>query len=690
MAIPGSIAATGVQNIDALLSGYRWLASISALSYSFPDSKNDYETGYPEASALDFGAVSFDQIQAARYVLEGWSPYVGGPRMGMTSFEQVTNAIVYDAGFNGADVRIARSSDADPTAYAYLPMNDSWGGDLWFGTSHDYSFPVVGNYEYHTMIHELGHALGLKHGHTGGGVSDVALEPDYDSMEFSVMTYRSYVGQAVAEYTNGEFDFAQTFMMLDIAALQEMYGANYTTNAGPTIYKWDPQTGECFVNGVGQGKPGANRVFMTVWDGGGADTYDFSSYGDNLTIDLAPGSWCVLPLAQTAYLGNGTYARGSVFNALQYHGLSLSLIENAIGGSGNDLIEGNSGFNILSGGAGDDTLFGGGGVDTLDGGSGINTALFSGAKSDYKIFENYDGTFTVTDQRFDGDGAVTVKNIKFGQFRDQTFTFERNKAPTSVSLSNNTIYKDAPPGTIIGTIAGIDPNGDALTYSLIGDAQGLFRVDGDKLVLAKSLANEIVASHFIALWATDPSGAWTYNYVAIQTIAAPPLPPTPSLVLRGGSGSDQLTGDAGDDTIYGYGGNDVLYGGPGHDKLYGGSGKDTLAGGTEQDTFVFNTKLGSKTNVDRIIDFSVRDDSIWLENAIFRAVGKGSSSKPLVLSKSAFCVGTKAHDDTDRIIYNNKKGYLYYDADGSGEGAAVLFAILPKNLKLTYKDFYVI
>ena len=79
-------------------------------------------------------------------------------------------------------------------------------------------------------------------------------------------------------------------MMFDIAALQEMYGANYTTNGGDTVYKWSATTGEMSINGVGQGAPAGNKIFMTIWDGGGNDTYDFSNYATNLTVNLSPAA----------------------------------------------------------------------------------------------------------------------------------------------------------------------------------------------------------------------------------------------------------------------------------------------------------------------------------------------------------------------------------------------------------------
>ena len=373
-----SVGATGNRNIDALLSGYRWTG---AITYSFPDSRSDYESSYTEASATGFGSVSFNQMQAARFILEGTSAYSGGPRMGLTAFEQFTSASISDAGFNGADIRIAKSSSANPTAYAYYPVGDYRAGDIWFGTQYDYGNPQLGSYAYATMVHELGHALGLKHAHETGGVSNVSMASDRDSLEFSVMTYRSYIGQTPNGYTNETYGFPQTFMMYDIAALQHMYGANFNTNSGNTIYRWDATTGQAFVNGVSQGAPGANRVFLTIWDGGGTDTYDFSNYSTNLQVDLSPGGWSLISDVQRANLGGGNYARGNVFNALQYQGDARSLIEGAIGGSGNDTILGNAANNSLSGRWGNDVLKSLDGNDRLNGGPGQDS-LYGGKGSD--------------------------------------------------------------------------------------------------------------------------------------------------------------------------------------------------------------------------------------------------------------------------------------------------------------------
>ena len=138
-------------------------------------------------------------------------------------------------------------------------------------------------------------------------------------------------------------------------------------------------------------------------------------------------------------------------------------------------------------------------------------------------------------------------------------------------------------------------------------------------------------------------------------------------------------------TLKGADGTDTLKGGAGDDRLYGELGKDLLVGGSGKDTFVFDTKLGA-TNIDhdrRL--FPSRTIRFFLDNDIFTKAGKVGD-----LSAKAFYIGPRAHAETDRIIYDSKTGKLWYDADGSGKGAAFQFATLDAGLKISATDFDII
>ncbi len=165
--------------------------------------------------------------------------------------------------------------------------------------------------------------------------------------------------------------------------------------------------------------------------------------------------------------------------------------------------------------------------------------------------------------------------------------------------------------------------------------------------------------------------------------------------IRAMGGNDYIFGDGGHDRLYGGDGRDWLFGGNGNDRLYGGRGNDTLYGDAGRDVFVFDTRLGTSTtdrkvNFDFVAQYRAKDDSIWLDNAIFRKLGSGSTSRPSKLDADFFNAGNRPKDFNDYINYNKKTGILSYDADGSGAGKAVEFAKLAKNLKLTYADFFTI
>lgn len=373
------------QGIDGLL--YRkW--DTTTLTYSFPTSAVFYDAD-PARAGLQYGdsavspgrnfmALSLAQQNAVRSAFALYSDVCG------LAFTPRTET----AGSH-AVLRFGQSDRVNSvgTASGQFP-GTAQGGDVWFTnkTASDlkYTDPKVGNYAFVTFLHEIGHTLGLKHGHVDRPVSYGPMPRAVDSMEFSVMTYRSYIGHDGSAYTNETGGYAQTLMMYDIAALQHMYGANYATCAGDTVYSWKPLNGAYSIDGQTQWTPIANRIFMTVWDGDGEDTYDFANYGTGVTVDLRPGKWTITAQNQLVDLDSTStsasrIARGNIANALLHRddpkdlvANTDSLIENATGGSGNDKLTGNNADNKLIGGIGADVLFGLHGNDTLNGGAGID------------------------------------------------------------------------------------------------------------------------------------------------------------------------------------------------------------------------------------------------------------------------------------------------------------------------------
>ena len=374
------LTSSGSVAVDGLLSGYAW-GDGAPLTFAFPDSATDYEgwygSGEPVTGFAQIGAMMREEIRLILLGEAAGGP--GSPGAWVTGFTGLD--IVEAAEDSTADIRYARSS-VPATAWGYYP-NGREGGDVWFGNRYGFDTPALGNYAFLVGVHETGHALGLKHPHESSN-GFAAMPIEWDCLEFTVMSYRSHVGLAVGSgYTNGRWDYPQGWMMLDIAALQALYGVDTTLHAGDTVYTWDPLTGETSIDGAGQGAPGgglggeANRVFLTIWDGGGIDTYDLSAYAGGVAVDLAPGGWSVTSPAQLALLdsraGLEVHARGNVYNALLHDDDPGALIENAVGGAGADTLAGNATMNRLAGGAGGDLLVGRGGNDVLEGGPGADT-----------------------------------------------------------------------------------------------------------------------------------------------------------------------------------------------------------------------------------------------------------------------------------------------------------------------------
>ena len=364
-----SFGGTAQNNMLALVAGSKW--DSTNISYSFPDATSDYTNApgsYGSGELTNgFSALNAAQQTAARAAFAMISSYTG-----ITFTEETVNE-------GNADILMAHSNTPS-TAWAYYP-GSGVGGDAFFnGSGGNYTNPVQGTYAWHTFLHELGHTLGLKHGHDSSG--NGALASDVDQMPYSVMTYKSYEGSAGANYTNEYYGYAQSYMAYDIAALQAIYGVNWSTNSGDTTYTWSETTGEMFINGVGQGAPGSNRILQTIWDGGGTDTIDLSNYNSGMTVDLAPGGYLSFSSAQTAQLGAGIYADGNVYLAFAPDGKKAAYIDNLIAGTGQDTINGNNWKNVIDGKGGKDLIYGHGGEDIIFGSGGSDT-IYGGAGDDW-------------------------------------------------------------------------------------------------------------------------------------------------------------------------------------------------------------------------------------------------------------------------------------------------------------------
>lgn len=386
--------------VDAILHGNQW--SSGYITYSFPDSLARYQIGYGNEidDMFDFNRTGiplsreffYAATQEQRNVVQ-WALESGGAY----SVEGFTNLDFAFAESSGeATIRFANSADqitsarvADFPGSSGFPNLPMYAGDIWLGVN-TWGTPATGSYQYATILHELGHALGLKHPHQHGvpGFTDTLLSvasKAYNTVETTIMSYNSNSDGQNNGYSYGA-RLPQTYMPFDIYALQSMYGADYSANSGHTRYQWDTE-GNSFIDGIFTlaAHPAYKHVFQTVWDGGGIDTYDLRNFSGGMSVDLRPGQASNFSFANLALIGgteNGGYAKGNVYNAYQQGGDPRSLIEQAFGGAGNDFLIGNQVRNVLWGGAGDDRIWGIEGNDILYGAQG-NDSLYGGIDNDW-------------------------------------------------------------------------------------------------------------------------------------------------------------------------------------------------------------------------------------------------------------------------------------------------------------------
>ena len=371
----------------------------------------------------------------------------------------------------------------DPLFNEYPLSADSWYGDGNNTYAALVQDPVLGGYGFYGFLHEIGIALGMN-----DDVQGTDLPSAYDSMAYSIESYRSYVGAPTTEgLSNATWGYAQSPMIDDIAAIQQMYGANYSAAGTTVVYSWNPATGEEYINGAGQGAPGGNTIFMTIWDQGATATYDLSNYTTNLDINLQPGSWSTFSTAQLAVLGtdasgNLIRAPGNVANALEYDNDPASLVTSVIGGSGHNTIVGNNaGDHIFGGTGGGNTIEGGSGNNTIDGGpGGNNTLVFTGDYANYQITAPSSQTLQIVDLRSGSpDGTDQVTEIQNFQFADGTYTLQQLEQaanpPVVISAGLNANNDPVEGRALTASISFADPQDDepasSITFTWYVDGQ---------------------------------------------------------------------------------------------------------------------------------------------------------------------------------------------------------------------------
>lgn len=220
-------------------------------------------------------------------------------------------------------------------------------------------------------------------------------------------------------------------------------------------------------------------------------------------------------------------------------------------------------------------------------------------------------------------------------------------------------------GEIVGLIGG------TVTRIAITDAEGTtVYLDWSGLNLsAAAFSDYLTTSNWGALNALLFNTSDTYSLSAGRD------------AVRGFGGDDLMRGFAGADRLIGDAGADTLLGGIGADRLTGGAGVDNLTGGAGSDAFIFTHRGAANREI--ITDFNATDDALRFDTATFTGFSYTGQ-----LNGIEFVAGAVALDPDDRFLYRRVTGNLWYDADGSGDGAKVLVAELTDGTALSAADIF--
>jgi len=501
-----------------------------------------------------------------------------------------------------------------------------------------------------TLIHEFGHGLGLAHPHDNGGISEVmqgVLGPFNDTGTFGlnqgVYTTMTYNDGWFTRFGSGTVAYGSqgTPMALDIALLQQRYGARANVNQTDTTYVMPT------VNQSG-------THFSSIWDTGGVDTiiHDGSV---GATIDLRPASLLNA-------VGGGGWV--SSVNSIQ-GGFTIAngvLIENATGGSGDDTLVGNDANNILDGRGGADTMVGGNGDDTYfvnNFGDLINESFNAGTDTVQASVNGY--------QLSSNTENLTLVGVNNGVGN------ELNNIITGNDL-NNTLTGNDGNDQLIGANGNDVLNGGAQSDSLDGGAGAdqLSGGDGDDFIYADSF-DTLISGGAGVDWvyfldggnATINAGTAGIEVVLASsgndTINAATV--TVNFYTYAGAGNDIVTGGSGDDGLYGQDGNDTISGGLGADLIWGEGGADSLSGGDGDDTFIadsLDTLISGGAGVDWVyfidglpVTFDAGANSV----EVIVVVGSAADAFNAAAQTAVFTVYASGGNDTITGGSNNDNLY---------------------------------
>ncbi|WP_417270542.1 hypothetical protein [Celeribacter sp.] len=459
----------------------------------------------------------------------------------------------------------------------------------------------VGSYDYMVVVHETLHGLGLAHPHDDGGGSAI-MDGVYDAFDdygdyglnqgvYTAMTYNNgYFSGEEGSAPDSELPFGYESgpMALDIAVLQDLYGANMTTATGDDVYLL-PDANE------------AGTFWTSIWDAGGEDELRYEGERDT-TINLNA--------ATLQYeVGGGGWVSSAVGIAGGYTIANGVVIENATSGSGDDILYGNDVANILVSGEGNDTVYGGLGNDMIDGNQGDDT-LYGDNGADRIFGGNGDDDIyggAGRDKLVAGGGDDTL----YGGGGDDRLNGGRGNDVINGGAGNDVIFGTKGHNELFGGTGNdtIHTGDHASTVNGGAGNDKIFGGRGDDTLSGAGGDDRLLGGH-----GDDVINGGAGNDVII-----------------GNKGHNELSGGYGDDTINTGDHTSTVFGGFGDDTIISRMGKGadhTLSGGAGADTFEFRFQKTNKSADVVITDFELGVDDILARGLTVAQLVEGFSELP--------------------------------------------------------------
>ncbi|HEX6828702.1 MAG TPA: M10 family metallopeptidase [Burkholderiales bacterium] len=549
-----------------------------AVSFSFPGAgavwSTDPVSGYGSSPGSGepwnaFTALTAPQQQGARAALQAWS---GVANVTFSEVAETASAV--------GDIRFGFTSAVLPgsAAHAYLPggtFNPVTGigtayaktGDIWIDSSSAPTFnPVVGSFDFGTLLHEIGHALGLKHPFEVNGAFGT-LPPGEDSTQYSVMSYTNHPHSLFRDVqaTPGGFSWSyfnvqpSTPMLYDILAMQHLYGPNLGAHTGNDTYTYSTTT----------------PFFATIWDAGGIDTVSVANFTESCTIDLRAGHFSSIRILSDPLPPGAVDPTIATYDGTDNLAIAFGVvIENATGGAGADFLIGNTAGNILNGGAGADVMEGGAGNDVYvvnRAGDTVNEAAGEGSdtiRSSVALVlpVNVEGLVLLGSADLAGVGNNGANTIAGNSGIN---------ALNGAAGVDTVTYVSAPAGVIVNLLSGQATGWGADSLKNFEDVVGSNFADQ----ITGSAGSNLIEGRAGDDTLDGGSGVDTVSYASSASGVSVDLATGQA---TGGAGNDALAGfesvigSANSDTIAGNAANNTLNGGAGPDILRGDAGNDVL------------------------------------------------------------------------------------------------------------------